>query len=196
MSNNNISRRDVLSAASLISAAGMLGLPSGGALAALASEAGSARDAKAEFDILTPHQARQIEAMTARIIPTTDTPGAKEAGVVYFFDSILDKQMAGMKAPLLGGLAEVDAQIEERHPGQTFADFEPAMQDEMLKTIEEGQFFGMLRMLTVFGFFAMEKHGGNKDHLSWKLINFEGHKGAVLYPFGYYDAQVHGARDE
>jgi hypothetical protein len=35
----------------------------------------------------------------------------------------------------------------------------------------------------------MEKHGGNRDHVSWKLIGFGGH-GPAQYPFGYYDAEA------
>src|SRR5262245_10586022 len=37
----------------------------------------------------TAAQAAQVEALTAQIIPTDDTPGAKEAGVVYFIDMAL-----------------------------------------------------------------------------------------------------------
>ena len=46
--------------------------------------------------------------------------------------------------------------------------------------------------MTVFGFFAMSSYGGNKDHIGWDLIGFKGHHGAWEYPFGYYDAAVHG----
>ena len=34
----------------------------------------------------TAEQAAEVEAIASRIIPTDDTPGAKEAGVVYFID--------------------------------------------------------------------------------------------------------------
>ena len=35
----------------------------------------------------------------------------------------------------------------------------------------------------------MEKHGGNKEHVSWDLIGFDGHHGAWVPPFGHYDAE-------
>src|SRR4029077_11190281 len=38
----------------------------------------------AKFEFFTPAEAAEIEAMSSRIIPTDETPGAKEAGVVYF----------------------------------------------------------------------------------------------------------------
>jgi hypothetical protein len=51
--------------------------------------------------------------------------------------------------------------------------------------------------MTIFGFFAMEKYGGNRGHVGWDLIGFEGHHGAWQYPFGYYDAAYHsGAGDD
>jgi gluconate 2-dehydrogenase gamma chain len=195
MTSNTISRRDVLSAASLLSATSLLRL-SGGSLAVLASDAVAARDAEADFAILSAHQARQLEAIAARIIPATDTPGAREAGVVYFFDSILGKQMAGMKEALLAGLDAFEVDIDAHHPGARFTDFDDDAQDEILKAVEDRPFFGLVHTLTVFGFFAMEKHGGNRNHLSWDLIDFHGHGGAKQYPFGYYDAEVHGGHDD
>ena len=42
-----------------------------------------------KFEFFSPEQAKEIDAITARIIPTDDTPGAREAGVVYFIDRAL-----------------------------------------------------------------------------------------------------------
>jgi gluconate 2-dehydrogenase gamma chain len=40
--------------------------------------------------VFTPHEARTVEALTARILPgTPDDPGAREAGVVYYIDNFL-----------------------------------------------------------------------------------------------------------
>src|SRR5207245_1348521 len=36
-----------------------------------------------KFEFFTPEEAAEVEAITARIVPTDDTPGAREAGVVY-----------------------------------------------------------------------------------------------------------------
>ena len=62
-------------------------------------------------------------------------------------------------------------------------------QDSVLRDHEDDGRFELLRVITIFGFFAMEKHGGNKGHASWELIGFKGHQGAWAPPFGYYDAQ-------
>ena len=62
-------------------------------LPALVAAAGHARRAAnsatpPKFEFFTAEQAVEIEAITARVIPTDDTPGAREAGVVYFLSLI------------------------------------------------------------------------------------------------------------
>jgi len=44
----------------------------------------AAKPPKLEF--FTPEQATEIDAISARIIPTDELPGAREAGVLYFID--------------------------------------------------------------------------------------------------------------
>src|SRR4051812_31726919 len=41
------------------------------------------------FETLTADQARELDAITAAIVPTDDTPGAREANVVRFIDRSL-----------------------------------------------------------------------------------------------------------
>ena len=43
---------------------------------------------KPDFRFLTPQEAADFEAFSAQIIPTDETPGAREAGVVYFVDYV------------------------------------------------------------------------------------------------------------
>lgn len=43
-----------------------------------------------QLRVFTPHEARTVEALTARILPgTPDDPGAREAGVVFYIDGML-----------------------------------------------------------------------------------------------------------
>src|SRR5438105_11998696 len=42
-----------------------------------------------QFTFFTPEEAAEIDAITSRIIPSDDTPGAHEAGVVVFIDRAL-----------------------------------------------------------------------------------------------------------
>ena len=42
-----------------------------------------------KFEFFSPEQATEVESVAAQIIPTDDTPGAREAGAVYFIDRAL-----------------------------------------------------------------------------------------------------------
>jgi len=186
--NNELSRRRFLFSASALTGSAFLRL-SGASIAAIAQAACTARDRDGMFRALSTEDAADIAAIAARIIPTTDTPGATEAGVVHFFDSALAAEMSDRRDELLAGLAELNAANDT--PAR-FASLAPGDQDTRLRAIEDSDFFGLLREMTIFGFFAMSRYGGNRNHVGWDLIGFRGHNGAWEYPFGYYDAAVHG----
>lgn len=130
--------------------------------------------------------AADIEAVTARIIPTDDSPGAREAGVVWF----IDRALAGFMAPAAGlvaaGIAGLNEAADARSSGARFADLPPAAQDAVLRAHDQEPFFGLVHFLTLAGMFALPAHGGNRDHIGWELIGFE-HRHAWTQPFGYYD---------
>ena len=69
-------------------------------------------------------------------------------------------------------------------------------QDDFLTSQEQTPLFNMVRTMTIFGFFAMEKYGGNKGKVGWDLLGFDGNHGPWTYPFGYYDAEVHGGTND
>lgn len=163
-----------------------LGTP---ALTALASAAAQARDASAAFRTLGAGEARDFAAIAARIIPTTDTPGATEAGVVHFFDQAFTDHMRDALPGAREGLEELNAAL----PDGGFAALPEAQQDAALTAIEGEPFFELMRVMTLIGYFAMSRYGGNRDHAGWKLIGFDGHHGAWRPPFGHYDTEAHGA---
>lgn len=182
-----VSRRSFVRGSGAAAGASLLriGAP---ALAAAAQVACERRDAAATapaYLTLGVEEAAELEALAARILPTTDTPGAREAGVIHFFDTVLGGPMADMLAPLRGGLAGFVPS------DGTFAALSEAEQDAWITEREDTPFFGMVRTLTLMGFFAMSSYGGNRDNIGWKLIGFAGH-GATSYPFGYYDAEYRG----
>jgi gluconate 2-dehydrogenase gamma chain len=186
--NNDLTRRSFLASASALGASAFARL-AGPSITAIAQAAYSAKAQAAEFRALSRAEAADIAAIAARIIPTTDTPGASEAGVVYFFDNALAGEMKDRMAEIRNGLAELNSAAGE---SAHFADLSADEQDAQLRAIEASAFFGLIREMTIFGFFAMSKHGGNRDHIAWDLIGFEGHHGAWEYPFGHYDAEAHG----
>lgn len=179
-----LTRRRFLQSASITTALWSRIAPA--ALAGIAQSACSARQDDAPWRVLAEDDAADFAAMAARIIPTTDTPGAAEAGVVHFFDQALAGELADSLPFLRTELATVNARL-----GRRFATLDAASQDAELQSIETSRFFALVRVLTLYGFFAMSSYGGNSDHVAWKLIGFDGHHGAWEYPFGFYDAQVH-----
>ena len=186
------SRRQFLQSAGTLSGASYLRLLGPG-LAAITASACTAKQASAPFNVLTDLEADDFAAIAARLIPTTDTPGATEAGVIYFFDNAFAAEMSGQLEAARAGLAAFNSALQEARPGGgRLSELSEDEQDDFLKTQQSGQFFDLVWTMTMFGFFSMQKYGGNKDNIGWDLIGFEGDHGAWQYPFGYYDAQVNG----
>lgn len=139
------------------------------------------------FDEATAYE---IETIAAQIIPDDGTPGAREAGVIWFIDGALagydrDKQDLYRK-----GLAAAQARRLELFPASTsIAGLSAAQQIELLKSVEKSEFFAQVRVHSVLGFLGHPKYGGNRDMAGWKVIGFE-HRMAYQPPFGYYDAEA------
>ena len=134
-----------------------------------ATKAGQGR-----FEFLSPEQAVEVESMAAQIIPTDDTPGAREAKVIYFIDRALttfDRE----KQPLyMQGLKDLSTTTRELFPSaDKFSSLTSAQQIQLLTAIERTPFFEQVRVHTIIGFFADPKYGGNQDKIGWKLIGFE-----------------------
>ena len=160
------------------------------AVAAVSQAACTARDEGASFETITIAEAREIVAVAARILPTTDTPGATEAGAVYFFDKALGSFFADSLEYGRMQLAEFQSGIAQAYPGaERFSDLDEADQDAYLKTQEQSPFFQGARILTIFGVFSMSRYGGNRDNIGWKLVGMDGPPHAWSYPFGYYDTE-------
>ncbi len=166
------------------------------ALAAVSQAACTARDEGAGYETITNDEAREIIALAARILPTTDTPGATEAGAVYFFDKALGSFFADQLEMGRGMLAEFQSGIPDAYPGaERFSDLDEADQDAYLKANEQTPFFQGVRILTIMGVFCLSKYGGNRNDVGWKLIGIGGPPGAWTYPFGYYDAEYMKEQD-
>ena len=145
------------------------------------------RQATPRLTTLTPAQAAELEAFASRIIPTDDTPGAREAGVIYFIDRSLSTFAKDQLPAITEGLVKLEKDVAAKFPGQTrLSALTPAQQDEVLKSIEETPFFGQMRFATLAGMFSLPTYGGNRDFVGWKLV---GQEPAMEFkaPFGWYD---------
>jgi hypothetical protein len=160
------------------------------AFIAVSQAACTAKEEAATFENITNAEAREIIAIAARILPTTDTPGATEAGAVYFFDKAFGTLFADMTKPARGMLAGFQSGVSSAFPGaEAFSDLNEADQDAYLKNAEKTPFFEGARFMTLAGVFGMSMYGGNRDNIGWELVGMDGPPHAWLPPFGYYDTK-------
>ena len=158
-----------------------------------------------KFEFFTPAEAKEIDAITSCIIPTDDTPGAHEAGVVYFIDRGLTTFGVDDQKTYREGLPELQARVAEMFQSKSkFSELTPAQQDEVLHSFDDsgqqGQrqrgglrsrpgaksFFETVRQHTIAGFLIDPDYGGNRDAAGWKVIGRE-REHMFQPPFGYYD---------
>jgi len=131
-----------------------------------------------------------LEAAAARILPSDDGPGAREAKVGRF----LERQLAGDLAELqpAGDLAELQpafAQLArlidlwaQKSSGMAFVALPAEAQDRILAQLAGGQIparglpqevlFRALHGLVLEGFLSDPVHGGNDGMIGWHSIGF------------------------
>lgn len=180
MSGHRMSRREWLAASPLSAAI----------LAAQQHAQEAIRAAKpAPFTVLSPIEAAELGVIVEQIIPADETPGAREAGVVYFIDRALATFDSDKRELYKKGLAETARKRGELFPAVSVADLSAEQQLRLVQAIEKTGFFEQVRTHTVMGFFGNPSYGGNRNMAGWKLINFED-RFQFEPPFGYYDREA------
>ncbi len=132
---------------------------------------------------LKPEEGEMVADVAERIMPATDTPGAKDAGVHRFIDLFLqDNATAEERNLFQAGLADLNARAQDKH-SKRFVKLSPEQMDGILTDISGGsdgsqedtavnlanegeavqggdfnpkKFFGGIRQLTILGFFTSE----------------------------------------
>ncbi len=146
----------------------------------------------ATLSVLGAAEAREIEALAAQIIPSDGTPGAREAGVIYFIDRALGTFDTDKRALYTEGLRQAQDKRRELFPAsQSIAALQPDDQIRLLRAIENTDFFELLRTHTIMGFFGNPSYGGNRNKAGWTLIGFDD-RHQFEPPFGYYDGPEGG----
>jgi gluconate 2-dehydrogenase gamma chain len=169
-----------------------------------------AREAAArggELQFLSKDEAADLKAFAAQVIPTTDTPGANEANIVYFIDRALVEIEPDSQPAIRAALQQLDDFA--RKSSTTPARFAALTSDDQMKVISAleklpsppradmlGSFYGvgsnsfdLLRSMVLAAFLSDPELGGNTDGVGWNLIGFDAmpmHEP----PFGYYDAEL------
>jgi gluconate 2-dehydrogenase gamma chain len=148
------------------------------------AEVAAAEKAQAmgSFTYFTREQAGEVDAMAAQIYPTTDTPGAREAQVIYFIDLALVTFAQDKQGIYTKGLTELSTHTGGRPLGTLTAD----QQIQALTAIEKTPFFKTVRDHTIMGMFAAPQHGGNYKKVGWTQIGYDDSLN-FRAPFGAYD---------
>ena len=161
------------------------------------------------FRFLTKQEASDFEAFSAQIIPADETPGAREAGAVYFADYVLSTINQEQQQDFRSALALLRVASAEAQPGaSSFAALPVDKQIAVMKAMEKptegnapaakaaqaeaakrGEAFGLLRATVLVGTFSDPSLHGNRDQIGWKLIGFDD-QAYWAPPFGYYDAHA------
>jgi len=168
-----------------------------------------------KFEFFTPAEAKEVEALASCIIPSDGTPGAREAGVVYFIDRALVTFSVEDQKTYREGLPELQKRVTELFQGvELFSAATPDQQEAVLESLDEAgakadsqrpqrlryrrsaaaqPLFEVLRVHTIAGFLIDPEVGrkGNRDGLGWAVIGREpGH--GFQPPFGFYDKNYPG----
>lgn len=166
-----ISRRDVLAA--LLAGGALAGVWSNASAALLLDRAGAGGAANPGLD---KEAMVVLDAAAQVIVPTTDTPGAREAGVPLFIDALVARWMTADEATQFReGLAGLDAGARRRF-GQGYAACTPAQAAELMQALRaaspyggrtfsltdrildpKAPFYLRLRDLVVLGYFISEQ---------------------------------------
>lgn len=164
----SLSRRDLLAFAALTAASR--------ALATDAAPAAPGPAAPAPAEAL-----RTLEAACARILPSDDGPGAREAKVIRFIERQLDGPLLRLRPAMQQGALLIDKWAQKRF-GRGFTDLEAAQQDEILgqlaraeipvKSFPQAALFRALHSLTLEGYLADPAHGGNDGEAGWRAVGF------------------------
>jgi gluconate 2-dehydrogenase gamma chain len=165
----------------------------------------SAVQPKLEF--FTPGEAIEIDAISARVIPTDETPGAHEAGVVYFIDRALLTFASDAQPIYRNGFPTLRARVKEFFPAiEKFSSATPDQQDRVLHSFApaasrkprafgaptaEPDFFEIVRQHTIIGFLIDPDTRGDSHGYGWKLIGRE-REHMFQSPFGFYDKDYPG----
>jgi gluconate 2-dehydrogenase gamma chain len=112
--------------------------------------------------VFTPAQRALMTALSERVMPTTDTPGAIAAGVPEYIEKLLaDWSLPDDRKPIIAGLDSIEAR-SQRDYKVAGARATPQQQDALLTLAMNDQlpggktFFEAFRQLVIVGYFTSE----------------------------------------
>jgi gluconate 2-dehydrogenase gamma chain len=140
---------------------------------------------KSSYRFFTTQEALCIIAVCEQLIPADESPGATDAGVIYY----IDRQLAGVfhydQETYRTGIKNLQSYCIKNH-GKYFELLAHEVQTNILKMMESNQlndsewsengavnFFNLVLSHTMQGFYGSPVHGGNKDYISFKMLKID-----------------------
>ena len=187
-----ITRRQALSRVAILLGGAISAPTLAGALDAATRRAWTAPGPDWAPRTLDPGQLELVAVMADHIIPQTDTPGARAAGVHRFVDALLsDHYPSPERDRFVAGLAEVDPRARSRH-GKAFVECSADQQLALLTEMDEAAypaaggdasrapdtwFFRRMKELTLVGYYTSQIGATQELHPS----PFGAYRGDIPY---------------
>ena len=141
------------------------------------------------FEVLTAEEAAVLDAAAAQIIPSDDTPGAREARVVNFIDRSIATWAEEQRPVMRKLVRELNSRARRvNRQARTFAALSEAEQHRVIESLEKDRHesFFALRGATIVGMLANPEYGGNHQKSGWRMLGFVD-QFSWSAPFGHYD---------
>lgn len=137
------------------------------------------------YRFFTPEEALCIIAFCEQIIPKDVSPGATDAGVIFYIDRQLNSVFQYDQQTYRNGIQKLQDYCTKKS-GKTFESLVPDQQITIMKLMESNQlsetewpgdkpaaFFNLIRSHTMQGFYGSPIHGGNKDYMSFEMLRVD-----------------------
>ena len=134
---------------------------------------------------LTNEEAKTLIAFAEQIIPADKDPGATDANVINFIDKQLVNHYSRFQNDYRTGIHALEQSANTLH-NKAFYELDAENQLTFMEQMEQGQlpekhwqeinqkqFFNMLLDHSMQGFYGSPRHGGNKDYVSYKMIELD-----------------------
>lgn len=137
-----------------------------------------------KFRFFTEEEASCVTALCEQIIPHDESPGASDAGVIYY----IDRQLSGVfhynQVTYRSGILKLQAFCQSKYKS-SFQELPSEQQIQVMKQMEAKQmgadwngndaagFFNLVLKHTMQGFYGSPIHGGNKDYMSFTMLQLD-----------------------
>jgi gluconate 2-dehydrogenase gamma chain len=138
-----------------------------------------------EYRVFSPEEASCLIALCEQIIPADDMPGATDAGVIFYIDTILSFYIPEQRERYREGIISLQDYCRSTQ-GRLFEALDSEKQVEIMKQMESGSlsegtwgnaspqaFLSMVIRHTMQGFYGPPCHGGNKNYASYRMLHLD-----------------------